>query len=203
MLEAARDLFVEQGVDRVSMDAVSARARVSKATVYGYFGDKQRLFRAILADAAESLYAFASGVIDTRLGDGRGIDTPPELEAALTATAVDLGTTVVGSSRYAAVLVLATQQRWQDRSADDGVDTDAVEKAFAARIAHYADLGLLDVADPRRAADHFFALTLLLAFNEQDDPLVIDTERVRQTMIDGAHVFFRAYSARRPPTDGA
>ncbi|WP_130797092.1 helix-turn-helix domain-containing protein [Streptomyces otsuchiensis] len=33
------------------MDAVAARVGVSKRTVYDYFGDKDRLFGAILSDA--------------------------------------------------------------------------------------------------------------------------------------------------------
>ncbi|GAB99690.1 putative TetR family transcriptional regulator [Gordonia namibiensis NBRC 108229] len=193
VVEAARDLFVSQGVDRVSMDAVAAKAKVSKATVYGYFGDKQRLFRSILADATESLDIFANKVIDAHLGDDAGITTVARLEQALTSTAIDLGVTVVGSMEYAAVLALVAQRRWQDPDADDDLETGAVENAISERIAHFAGLGLLSVEDPRRAADHFFALTLLLAFNEQPNPLTVDSERLRRTMIDGAHAFVRAY----------
>ncbi len=131
VLNAARDLFVTHGVDRVSMDAVAAAARVSKATVYGYFGDKQRLFRAILADASDSLDQLAQNALTTRLGDGTGITSLPQLEVALTATAIDIGTAVVGSIEYAAVLALAAQRRWQDPGFEDDVETAAAETAFA------------------------------------------------------------------------
>lgn len=46
-----------------------------------------------------------------------------------------------------------------------------------------------------RAADHFFALTILLAYNEQPDPSTVDIDRVRRTMADGVEVFLRAYRA--------
>ncbi len=196
VIEAARDLFVSHGVDRVSMDAVAAKAQVSKATVYSHFGDKQRLFRAILADAAESLDAFARRVIGAHLGDDAGITTAADLEEALTSTAIDFGIGLVGSVEYSAVWALVAQRRWQDPDADDDVETAMVENAIAERIEHFTELGLLDAEDPRRATDHFFALTVLLAFNEQPNPLAVDHERLRATMIDGARAFVRAYGTR-------
>jgi TetR/AcrR family transcriptional repressor of mexJK operon len=194
VIEAARDLFVSQGVDRVSMDAVAAKAQVSKATVYSYFGDKQRLFRAILADATESLDAFSHRVIRARLD--ADVTTLTELEEALTATAIDFGIGLVGSVEYSAVWALVAQRRWQDPDADDDVETATVENAIAERITHFTERGLLDTEDPRRATDHFFALTVLLAFNEQPNPLAVDQERLRSTMIDGARAFVRAYGTR-------
>jgi TetR/AcrR family transcriptional repressor of mexJK operon len=196
VIVAARDLFVSHGVDRVSMDSVAAKAQVSKATVYSYFGDKQRLFRAILADATESLDAFARKVIGAHLGDDAGIATATHLEEALTATAIDFGIGLVGSVEYAAVWALVAQRRWQDPTTDDDLETAAVEKAIAERIEHFTELGLLATEDPRRATDHFFALTVLLAFNEQPNPLAVDQGRLRATMIDGARAFVRAYGAR-------
>lgn len=46
--EAARELFMKQGFD-ASMDAIAEAASVSKATVYSHFGDKESLFREIIA----------------------------------------------------------------------------------------------------------------------------------------------------------
>jgi len=45
ILEAAQELFTGQGFEHTSMDAVAARAGVSKLTVYSHFGDKASLFR--------------------------------------------------------------------------------------------------------------------------------------------------------------
>jgi len=44
ILEAAKLLFTEFGYDGASMDAIAARAGVSKLTVYSHFGDKETLF---------------------------------------------------------------------------------------------------------------------------------------------------------------
>ena len=196
ILAAARDLFVRQGVDRVSMDAVAATAKVSKATVYEYFGDRQRLFQAILDAASESLDATARKVLAKHLADDAGIASVPALEQALTAAAVDLGTTLVGSAEYAAAFALVAQQRWQDPATGDDVATQAAEDLFAERLAHFAEQGLLETDDPRRAGAHFFALTMLLAYNEQPIPTCVDIERVRQTMVDGVRTFIRAYGVR-------
>jgi TetR/AcrR family transcriptional repressor of mexJK operon len=46
VLDAAVELFLDGGFDGTSMDAVAARAGVSKTTVYAHFGDKVELFHA-------------------------------------------------------------------------------------------------------------------------------------------------------------
>ncbi len=48
-LAAAGALFLENGYGAVSMDAVSKKANVSKATLYAHFGSKDELFRAMVA----------------------------------------------------------------------------------------------------------------------------------------------------------
>lgn len=44
ILDAAKEMFIEQGFNGVSMDSIAARAGVSKLTVYSHFGDKDTLF---------------------------------------------------------------------------------------------------------------------------------------------------------------
>lgn len=44
ILEAASELFLEQGFDGTSMDGVARRAGVSKQTVYSHFSSKEALF---------------------------------------------------------------------------------------------------------------------------------------------------------------
>ena len=47
IVEAALDLFLQQGYGKTSMDQVAADAHVSKQTVYKQFADKETLFREI------------------------------------------------------------------------------------------------------------------------------------------------------------
>jgi TetR/AcrR family transcriptional regulator, mexJK operon transcriptional repressor len=44
IMEAAADLFMEQGFDVTSMGAIAERAEVSKQTVYSHFGSKEKVF---------------------------------------------------------------------------------------------------------------------------------------------------------------
>ena len=196
ILVAARELFVHQGVDRVSMDAIAAKAAVSKRTVYDYYGDKRRLFLAILSDVSQSLLDTVCRAFDEHLPEGARITTVPQLEQALTGLAIDLGTSIVGSADYAAGFALVAQERLRTPTTRDDIATGVVEEAFAERLAHFADIGLLDTDDPRLAGDHFFALTVLLAYDRQPVPANSDPDRVRQTMIDGVHAFIRAYATR-------
>lgn len=195
ILAAAQDLFLSQGVNGVSMDAISARAGVSKVTVYDYFGDKDRLFLAILSEAAESLKTSVNQTFTEHLMDDAALTTVPQLQSALTAVAIDLGMTIHSTS-YAAVVALVTQQRLQGTANSDELATDVAERALVERIGHFAERGLLDTSDPRLAARHFGALTVLLAYNDDPDPARADPDRVRQTMIDGTRAFIRAYGAR-------
>lgn len=55
VLDAAVELFLSEGFDRTSMDAVAARAGVSKTTVYAHFADKVELFRAVTERSGASL----------------------------------------------------------------------------------------------------------------------------------------------------
>jgi TetR/AcrR family transcriptional regulator, mexJK operon transcriptional repressor len=55
--DAARSLFLSQGIARTTMDAVTAEAGVSKQTLYAYFPSKTDLLLAILADAQQALPA--------------------------------------------------------------------------------------------------------------------------------------------------
>lgn len=55
ILSAAVDLLLAHGYDGTSMDAVAAKAGVSKTTVYAHFADKDKLFQAVMAHAASVL----------------------------------------------------------------------------------------------------------------------------------------------------
>ncbi|MEM7734641.1 MAG: TetR/AcrR family transcriptional regulator [Deinococcota bacterium] len=56
ILKAARKLFYEHGVDKVSTDMLAAEACTSKMTIYKYFKDKDAIFCAFLDAELERLY---------------------------------------------------------------------------------------------------------------------------------------------------
>ena len=48
ILFAAKDVFLEVGFERASMDTVSARAQTSKRTLYAHFENKEKLYLAVV-----------------------------------------------------------------------------------------------------------------------------------------------------------
>ena len=55
ILFAAKDVFLELGFERTSMDVVAARAQTSKRTIYAHFESKDKLFLAV-AELVSGLY---------------------------------------------------------------------------------------------------------------------------------------------------
>lgn len=200
ILAAGRDLFLADGFERTSMDALAARAAVSKRTIYDYYGDKQRLLLAVAEDTAESLLRLLQDALTKHLSDDSPIRTRPQLEQALTAFAIDLGTTVVGSAHYTDMLTLIAEQRAQSTDLEDletHLRRSAVpEDIVAERLAHFHHAGIIDTPDPRLAADQFIALTIGVAYSNQPDPARADPDQVRNTITAGVQTFMRAYATR-------
>jgi TetR/AcrR family transcriptional regulator, mexJK operon transcriptional repressor len=198
ILEAARDLFLQEGVERASMDQVAARAAVSKRTVYDYFGDKQSLLLAVVEQATASMQALLREAADRALGDEAGIADVAGLERALIAFATDLGRTVIASPDYlladrlarddAAVLPAARRQSTHRSS----------QRFLAERLGRFDRL--LDIPDPAVAADHFKALTISLAVADdatrRSTTSGSDLARIDRIMTDGTRAFVRAYAKR-------
>lgn len=51
IVEAAKRVFLREGFSRASVDAIAAEGGVSKQTIYNHFGDKERLFFAVIESA--------------------------------------------------------------------------------------------------------------------------------------------------------
>lgn len=200
ILSAARDLFLRDGFERTSMDAISAEAGVSKRTVYDYYGTKANLLATVVEAAAEALFEGLRASLDTHLAVDAPIETTNDLEDALTAFAVELATTLVGSSNYTTVFALTSGLRTETVPLDRYLASTTPEEVIAERLGHFASRGLLDLTNAKEAADHFTALTLLLAYSHQPNPAQADFEHVRATVRGGVRAFMRAYGTDRPST---
>jgi TetR/AcrR family transcriptional regulator, mexJK operon transcriptional repressor len=196
ILASARTLFLRDGYERTSMDAVAADAQVSKRTVYDYFGDKERLLVGVVEDAAQSLLHSLDDALAAHLSDDSRIRTTEELERALLAFVVELATTIVASADYAVAFRLVQEHRSQHPVLDSLLLSTAPERAIAERFAHFGEVGLLHVPDAPLAADHFNALTMLLAYDNQPDPASADPQQVQRSMTEGVRAFMRAYAPR-------
>lgn len=55
ILDAAQTLFAQRGVDGAPIEAIAAQSGVSKVTVYAHFGDKAKIFEAIVERETDRL----------------------------------------------------------------------------------------------------------------------------------------------------
>ncbi|MDC0684433.1 TetR/AcrR family transcriptional regulator [Sorangium atrum] len=194
ILAAARELFLADGFDRSSVDAIAARAGVSKRTVYDYFGDKQALLLAVVESTGDLLIAAIRRAIEDTLTH------VTDLEDALITFSARIVTEMLGSVDYLALMRLVTMesvQLSQLRGRDHWM-MNAPEEAIAERFAEFARAGLLDAPNPRQAADHFIALTVLLAANGFGPVIAPNDARMRELLVEGVRAFLRAYAPSRP-----
>jgi TetR/AcrR family transcriptional repressor of mexJK operon len=195
ILSSAKTLFLREGFERTSMDAVAQHAKVSKRTVYDYYGDKARLLHEVVEESAATLLRSVHGAIAQHLSDDAPITTVRQLEDALIAFVGEIATTIVASTDYATVTTLVSEQRSAVPSLGSVLESTAPEEAIAERLAHFHSAGLLEAPDAGLAADHFNALTTLLAYSEQPDPGRADRDRALRSMTEGVRAFIRAYAA--------
>ncbi|MFS0712281.1 TetR/AcrR family transcriptional regulator [Microbacterium sp. 2P01SA-2] len=195
ILTAARELFLEVGVERSSMDAVSARAGVSKRTVYDYYGDKRRLLLGVVESAGEVAVSTLRELAEKHLRDTTTLQRPGGLNQAVSAFAAELGEFLVTSTNYAAAVTLIAENESLLPELEDHPLDRAHAEVLAERFADLAAQGLLDLDDAGLAAEHFHALTTLRVLNEPARRRS-DAERVHEVMTDGAAAFLRAYGPR-------
>jgi TetR/AcrR family transcriptional repressor of mexJK operon len=62
IMEAARHHFYAQGLERAGVDAIAAKAGVSKMTIYSHFGSKEGLFEAVVQDRTGRVMGGSTGV---------------------------------------------------------------------------------------------------------------------------------------------
>ncbi len=188
ILEAAQKHFNEHGLERASVDAIAADAGVSKMTVYGNFGSKERLFQAVVRDRT----AVVAGV------PGAGALDPDQPEKALLAIgarflALARGDDALGTMRsvygVAGVLPEACRAFYKE-----GPELVNGELAAYLRRAHLA--GTLKVRNPLQAADLFLSMFLgsghIRGLLKLEMP---DSRENRALLREAVRVFMAAYRA--------
>lgn len=192
ILSAARELFLADGFDRSSVDAVAARAEVSKRTVYDYFGDKQTLLQAVVDAVGQSLITTIRRTLDDTLTDST---EDADLEEALVTFAMRIATDMLGSAEYATLQRLVRAESGHLPHPGYNPMADTPDEVIAERFAAFSAAGLLDIPDPRLAADQFLALTFSVALNRFGSANAAEDPRVKPLVVAGVRTFLRAYRA--------
>ena len=169
ILGAAFALFVQRGYAGASTLEIATRAKVSKRDLYSLFGSKQAMLSACIAERAARIR------VPLHL-------PPPRSRAALTATLLAFGTTLIGEMSRPEVLATYRLAILEAERTPDVARTLDLEGRVGT-MAALADLlraaqvaGLLGPGDPRAMAEQFTALLwggllvrLLLKVAEQPD----------------------------------
>lgn len=154
IIAAAVDEFQEKGFAAASMDRVSARAEVSKRTVYKYFESKENLFQSIV----EVLAARFADVSEVRYVPGKSV------RAQLTNLAWAEGQLLTSPDviRMSRMIISQTLRNPKLAEAAQGKIDKTPVFANLLKAAH-AD-GQLCVEDPEFAAQQFIGLLKAKAF---------------------------------------
>ncbi|MFK0524059.1 TetR/AcrR family transcriptional regulator [Paenibacillus illinoisensis] len=187
IIAAARDLFLSDGFDRSSVDAVAAKAGVSKRTVYDYYGDKQNLLLAVVEETSEAvLDMIKQGISDYLLEF-------EDLEKALILFCEQFVASANGSSDYSALMRLVTMEAANLPGSFLEKLDNATEEGIIRRFTEFGQAGLLAVPDPVMATKHFAALTFLLVFDQPIKASDLEEEQTKRIITEGVRVFLCAY----------
>ena len=161
IIEAATAAFIAKGYDGTSMEEIATRAGASKQTVYKHFKDKETLFTEVVESTASHTNEVVESV--TML-----LSEAKFLEGGLQQLARRLTTTLMNDELLRLRrLIIANADRmpqlgrsWYDK----GFERMLV--SVGACFQKLTSRGLLQTADPRLAASHFFGMLLWIPMNE-------------------------------------
>lgn len=186
ILEAALWVFSNEGYSGASMDAIAARAEVSKPTLYQYFGGKDQLFAAIMLSGRD------------RMLDAFEHPSPEGLVKDLHIFAWEYADTVMRPEFLSlARLIIAEAQRFPAIGRDyQASGPDRVLAGMMDYLLRQRDAGRLAFADAELAAQDLWALILSAPRNQAlhiPDPLPSRAE-IKRYIDNGLRVFLAAYS---------
>jgi AcrR family transcriptional regulator len=148
ILDAAAQVFLENGYGGATIDLVIERAGASKATVYSFFGGKDGLFAAIVEERAERILS--------AFGDPEVVDS--DVLAALAHIArrymeVVMAPDAVGLYR----LIIAEGVRFPELARTfHQLGPDRTNAHLAGTLSVWRERGLIRLDDPQLAAVQFF-----------------------------------------------
>jgi TetR/AcrR family transcriptional regulator, mexJK operon transcriptional repressor len=194
IVQAALRLFLRDGFERTSVDAIAAEAGVSKRTIYNHYGDKENLFLSVISDTYDSMIELMVQLIDQHLTDV----SADALEENIIAFACEAALLAARSSDRAALirLMMSEASHFPPLQAVQ-MRPRNVTTIIAERLTTLAARGLLDVAEPEEAANHLFSLTMGQMNNRSlFGAMALSDAEIRRMATSGARAFLRAYLPR-------
>lgn len=190
ILDAALPIFLTGGYLGTSVDEIAAAGSTSKRTVYNHFGDKEGLFRAVIASTIAPMQEALQANIDlAAAGDPR---------EALRSLVHDLAAIIVRPDviRLRRV-VIAECDRFPDLAAEwYRLGPDQTIERLARYLAQMAASGDLRVGESRLAAEHLLWLAISTPLNRlmfAPSGTTVDPAEVRRNAEAAFELFWSAY----------
>ena len=197
IMAAAFDVFARQGYAATSLDDIATATGVSRQTVYNHFGDKERLFLAVvdaeLKATLERLRAATEGFPAN----------PGNAEKYLLTLARRMAETFL-SPRTAAVRLLVQSEVPRHPQVLELWRAHATVPVWSALIGHLARLahaGILQIDDPARAAGQFVTLVTGTAWQMTEfgtfaifDTSAVDASELDAAVVANVRLFLRGYA---------
>jgi TetR/AcrR family transcriptional regulator, mexJK operon transcriptional repressor len=154
ILKAATEVFLREGYARASVDAIAEAAGVGKQTVYGHFGDKQRLFLAVVENARHANGGSPEELAGLITDTGNPL---ADLEAAGVRLVRGITAPDLAALHRLTIAEMTHHPELQQSWRDDG-PTQAIIAAVAGYLETCDRRGDLTVPDPATAARQFVML---------------------------------------------
>jgi TetR/AcrR family transcriptional repressor of mexJK operon len=190
ILEAAKMLFVKQGFEGTSMDAIANKAGVSKLTVYSHYHDKETLFAEAVRSKCDTLMPDELFQADLKgplrkqlLAIARAF-----FDLITSEDSIAIHRTIVANARSAPKLA---ERFWQ-------AGPLKVQSGLESFLRVEAEAGKLDIPDLHRAATQFYCLLKgechsRLEFGCGEQPTAREIDEHLDATVD---FFLRAYAPR-------
>ncbi|MBE1531870.1 TetR/AcrR family transcriptional regulator [Actinomadura algeriensis] len=190
IIEAARQVFLRDGYE-AGMDAIAARAGVSKVTIYNHFAGKEDLFTAVVGDALKSALGESLAYAEECLR--RDDDVRDIFVATARAWFHDMIKPEVLRLR---AIVTYEQRRfpelgraWQENGPGH------FRAIFAAALRRQIDQGVLAVPDIDLAITQFYSLVLYPHLVHATYGAPIDEQTADRLITGGVAMFLDHYRA--------
>jgi TetR/AcrR family transcriptional regulator, mexJK operon transcriptional repressor len=154
ILDVATGLFLSQGFGATSIEAVAARARISKRTLYARFADKRDLFRAVVRRLIERwLPPFDASLL-----------APGPLDEVLIRTARQILKAALSPEALALMRIMNTEAQRFPELASAMIESGARKgnEHIAELFRREAAAGHLMLDDPAFAAEEFMVMVLTI-----------------------------------------
>lgn len=176
---AAQDLFSQFGLKKATMDDIASRARISKATIYRYYRDKQEIFDDVVACEADKLMSAITQAVD---GESTVVG---KLRAYLL--------TKLGQIKRSVNLLNVTRETWNEHWPHGTEIQDQIldrQKSVVAGILEFGNSsGVLNVKNVELTA-HLMVVSLQSieyrwVFDTLDVPLNVYVDHMLDVIING------------------